>query len=743
MTGEPEGLRANESEEPLQDETPATEESPATEPTKASDATTEAPPAPALPPDLPNPSPSGEKSASPEPTSPYELRVEHAAVSTAPEIPQAADAEETSSAPSVPAAPPAEIPAEPDHDAVPGIPSTDGADADDDDPAELYEEMLESFAPETSEFRVGDRKVGHIVTVSDDGVVVDVGAKTEGFISLRDTPTGEERPDLKVGDEIPVIITRLGEPGEYVLLSPARDENREALEALEKAHQEKQPVTAKVLERVKGGLTVDVGVPAFLPGSQLALRGGQNLDSFLGQEFPVQIVKMSRRRGNVVVSRRAVLEEEAGKLKQETLSKRTLGGEATGVVKNVTSYGAFVDLGGVDGLIHVTDISHGRLKDPSEALKPGEEITAKVIKLDPEKERVSLSLKEMEPDPWAGVDESFNTGDKVAGTVASITDYGAFVELQSGVEGLVHISELTWSKRLQHPSKVLKAGQEVEAVVLKVQPSARRISLSLKNLHPDPWESLGTEFEVGAIVEGRVRNVTTYGAFVEIREGIDGLVHVSDLSWDSSVRNPKDVLKKGETIKAVVLGVDRENRRMSFGVKQLQPDVWETFFSQYVVGDVLPGLMTRQAKFGVFAQLSEGVEGLCHNSEMPPRSQRKGKQRLERGKRYEFEIIRLDEFDRRVGLRCKSYDILVDPNEAVAEPPPPPPPEARPEEVAEQEPATTEEATDTADSPEADAVDPAAVADAETDSTPSEENQSVAPVEEDKPGSESVESSGS
>ena len=764
MTGEPEGLRAPESEEPSTDETPATVDSSTPEvaqqeevPAEAVAATPEPEPdpdpqtapapspsnpvaAPTFPPDLPNPRPiapappvdspavASEPTPEPEPSaepaaelspSEPEAVAQPSAVATPTPEPAAAVAPETPT--------PDLMPTEPVHDEVPGIPSADDTDTDDDDPAELYEALLESYAPQAPDFRVGDRKVGHIVSASDDGVVVDIGAKTEGFISLRDAPTGEDRPTFNVGEEIGVIITRLGEPGEYVFLAPARDENREVLDALDKAHEEKQPVNAKVLERVKGGLTVDIGVPAFLPGSQLALRGVQNLDSFLGQEFPVLIVKMSRRRGNVVVSRRAVLEEETGKLKQETLAKLSLGAEATGTVKNVTSYGAFIDLGGIDGLIHVTDISHGRLKDPSEALTPGQEVTAKVIKLDPEKERVSLSLKEMQTDPWDGVTERYTTGDKVSGEVASITDYGAFIELESGVEGLVHISELTWSKRLRHPSKVLKAGQQVDAVVLKVQPSARRISLSLKNLEPDPWASLGTEFEVGAIVEGRVRNVTSYGAFVEIREGIDGLVHVSDLSWDSSVRNPKDVLKKGEMIKAVVLGLDSENRRMSFGIKQLQPDVWETFFSQYGVGDVLLGLVTRHAKFGVFAQLTEGVEGLCHNSEMPPRSQRKGKQRLDRGRRYEFEIIRLDEYDHRIGLRCKSYDPMVDPVETLAEAPPALPPEES------SDPAPLEQAAELAPEP---ASEPAPELVAEpapeqtvAETTPEPAEASAAPLE--------------
>jgi small subunit ribosomal protein S1 len=527
---------------------------------------------------------------------------------------------------------------------------------DEEIPAEeeqLFQEALLELSAEMPELREGDRRNGVVVSVADDGVVVDIGAKTEGFLSARGGDRPEALAELQPGQEIEVIVAALGEPGEYVQLAIAYPENNEEWERLEAAYRDKATVTGKVIERVKGGLTIDVGLPAFLPGSQADLRAPHDLDAWIGQEIEVRIVKLSRRRGNVVVSRRELLEEELNAVKQETLSKIAVGEIVTGAVKNVTSYGAFVDLGGIDGLIHVTDISYGRIKDPSEALTPGQEVTAKVIRFDREKERVSLSLKDMQPDPWQTVVERYRQGERVSGKVASITDYGAFIEIEDGVEGLIHISEMTWSKRLKHPSKVLSEGQELASVILKVQPEQRRISLSLKQVEADPWESVDQRYALGSIVEGRVRNVTSYGVFVELEEGVDGLVHVSDLSWDSRVRSPKDVVKKGQTLRAVVLNIDHENRRMSLGVKQLEPDVWETFFSTHAIGDRVIGRVTRQVKFGAFVELSPGVEGLCHNSEMPSRGRgRRGG--LHPGRSYEFEIVRMDELDRRIGLRCHS-----------------------------------------------------------------------------------------
>jgi len=557
---------------------------------------------------------------------------------------------------------------------VPGLPGEPtGGEEVEDEGEPLGEEELQAallgFAPEVVELHPGDRRTGTVISVNDDAIVVDVGGKTEGVLSLRNAANPEQLLELEPGQEIEVQIARLGEPGEYVQLALLHDENNEAWEALEEAFREKRPVIGKVTERVKGGLTVDIGLPAFLPGSQASVRPQHDLDTLVGDEFEVLIVKLSRRRSNIVVSRRELLEQELGAIKQETLSKLSLGAVVTGRIKNVTSYGAFVDLGGIDGLIHVTDISHGRVKDPSQALQPGEEVTAKVVKFDPEKERVSLSLKDMQEDPWATVEERFHEGDKVTGKVASVTDYGAFVELEPGVEGLIHITEMSWSKRLKHPSKVVQEGQEVDSVVLKVQPQQRRISLSLKQIEPDPWSAVGGSYQVGSVVEGRVRNVTTYGVFVEIDEGVDGLIHVSDLSWDSRVRNPKEVVKKGQQLRAVVLNVDIENRRMSLGVKQLEPDIWETFFTSHVIGEIVAGRPSRMVKFGAFVELAPGVEGLCHNSEMPARRGR-GKGGLQVGKAYEFEIIKMDEFEKRVGLRCLSYDPLPEEQPEPAAPPP-------------------------------------------------------------------------
>ena len=554
---------------------------------------------------------------------------------------------------------------------VPGLPGQPTAGDDAEDEGEpLGEEELQAallgFAPEVVELQPGDHRTGTVISVNDDAVVVDVGGKVEGILTLRNAPNVEQLQQLVPGQEIEVQIARLGEPGEYVHLALVHDENNEAWEALEEAFRERRPIIGKVTERVKGGLTVDVGLSAFLPGSQASVRPQHDLDTLVGDEFEVLIVKLSRRRSNIVVSRRELLEQELGAVKQETLAKLSLGAVVTGRIKNVTSYGAFVDLGGIDGLIHVTDISHGRVKDPAQALQPGEEVTAKVVKFDPEKERVSLSLKDMQEDPWATVEERFHEGDRVQGKVASVTDYGAFVELEPGVEGLIHITEMSWSKRLKHPSKVVEEGQEIDGVVLKVQPQQRRISLSLKQTAQDPWAAVGDQYQVGSVVEGRVRNVTTYGVFVEIDEGVDGLIHVSDLSWDSRVRNPKDVVKKGQQLRAVVLNVDPESRRMSLGVKQLEPDIWETFFTSHVIGEVIAGRPSRMVKFGAFVELAPGVEGLCHNSEMPARRGR-GKGGLQVGHAYEFEIIKMDEFEKRIGLRCLGYDPL---------------PEAEPEHVA-------------------------------------------------------------
>lgn len=551
-----------------------------------------------------------------------------------------------------------------DASGVPGLPQL-GDIGDDVTEEELkaideavYEHLIEEYTANAAQATEGEQREGIVVSVSETGAVVDIGGKTEAILPRDGVPHDFDWTSLQPGSEISVFVASLGSPGEYAQLGLTREENTEAWDALEAAQKDKRTVEATVLERVKGGLAVSVeGLTVFLPGSQTGLRGGEDLEAMIGRVLPVRVVKISRRRGNAVVSHRELLEEEAAALRKEALARIAVGDTAEGVVKNVTSYGAFVDLGGIDGLIHVTDISYGRVKDPATVLTPGQTVAAKIIKIDEEKGRVSLSLKAMAPDPWETAIGRFEPGSKVSGRVASVTDYGAFVELEDGVEGLIHISEMTWSKRLRHPSKILSVGQETEAVVLKVQPADRRISLSLKQLHPDPWEGAEARYQTGSIVEGRVRNVTSYGAFVELEEGVDGLIHVSDLSWDRSIRDPKQVLKKGQQIKAVVLDLNKETNQISLGVKQLEPDAWETYFDLHGVGETVVGKVVRLAKFGAFVELEPGVEGLCHSSQFPGYGPgRRGN--LDRGRQYEFEIIKVDQLDRRIGLRCVNLEPL-------------------------------------------------------------------------------------
>jgi len=389
-------------------------------------------------------------------------------------------------------------------------------------------------------------------------------------------------------------------------------------------------------------------VRAFLPGSQVDVRPVRNLDGLLGQEMEVRVIKLNRKRGNVVVSRKALLEEEVAGKRSKTLEKLEEGAVLTGTVKNLTDYGAFVDLGGLDGLLHITDMSWGRLTHPRDLVHVGDEIQVKVLKYDKEKQRVSLGFKQLTPDPWLDAAQRYPVGAHVKGRVISITDYGCFLELEQGIEGLVHVSEMSWSKRTKHPSKMVKVNDAVEAQVLDVNPTDRRISLGLRQLAANPWDTLAEKYPVGTPVEGRVRNLTDFGAFLEVEDGIDGLVHVSDLSWTKRVKHPSEILKKGDKVKAVVLAIDPKNRRMSLGVKQLQPDVWETFFAAHHVGDVLKGKVSRVAAFGAFVEIAEGVEGLCHNSEA--RDERGAPLKLEPGQEREFKILKMNPGEKKVGL---------------------------------------------------------------------------------------------
>jgi small subunit ribosomal protein S1 len=524
------------------------------------------------------------------------------------------------------------------------------AEGGDDFSAALAEFEREQAAEAAAVEAYGDKVVsGKVEKQTEKYLVVDVGLKSEGLVPLEQVTDHTGAVKFQPGDIIDVVIEREEPEGGY-LVSYERAQRLRVWDTIEKAANEKTPVKGIVVSRVKGGLTVDIGIKAFLPGSQLEIRPVRNLDGYLGQEIEVRVIKLNKKRGNVVVSRKEILEEEQNTKRSATMEHLGEGAVLTGTVKNLTDYGAFVDLGGIDGLLHITDMSWGRLTHPRDLVNVGDEIQVKVLKFDKEKQRVSLGFKQLTPDPWLDAAERYPTGAKVHGRVLSVTDYGAFVELEQGIEGLVHLSEMTWSKRLKHPSKLLKPGDEVDTVVLSVNPADRRISLGMKQLLENPWENLSDRYPIGTQVEGRVRNLTDFGAFIEIEEGIDGLVHVSNLSWTKRVKHPSEVVKKGEKVKAVVLGVEPQNRRLSLGIKQLQPDVWETFFSSHRVGDVVHGKILRTAQFGAFVEIAEGVEGLCHISEAGEGSEAK----LEQGAEHEFKIIKINVEEKKVGLSLRA-----------------------------------------------------------------------------------------
>src|SRR5438105_8492037 len=488
---------------------------------------------------------------------------------------------------------------------------------------------------------------GTVVKITDKHVVIDIGLKSEGLIPIEQVLDIQGNPKFNSGDQVDVVVEREEPEGGY-LVSYEKALRHKIWDKLEKAAAEKTPVKGLVVSRVKGGLTVDIGIKAFLPGSQIETRPVRNLDAFIGQEIDVRVVKLNKKRGNVVVSRKQILEEDQNAKKSVTLATLEEGSVLTGTVKNLTDYGAFVDLGGLDGLLHITDMSWGRLTHPRDLVNVGDEIQVKVLKFDKDKQRVSLGFKQLTPDPWLDATERYPIGAQVRGRVLSVTDYGAFIELEQGIEGLVHVSEMTWSKRMKHPSKMVKPGDEVDTIILSVNPNDRRISLGMKQLQENPWEQLEDKYPTGAIIEGRVRNLTDFGAFIEIEDGIDGLVHVSNLSWTKRIKHPSEVLKKGEKVKAIVLGVEPENRRLSLGVKQLQPDVWDTLLAQPRVGDVVKGKVLRTAQFGAFVEIAEGVEGLCHVSEAV--DQHGTPVKLEVDSVHDFKIVKMNQDEKKVGL---------------------------------------------------------------------------------------------
>ncbi len=573
----------------------------------------------------------------PEPVQPYPAEPEASA-------PDAADA----SAHEIPAAFAAaevQTPSAPETAA----PETPAPAASDD-----FAAALENFTTETED-SVGDDHVikGTVVKLTATHAVVDFGAKSEGMVPIAEVLDHESQPRFKPGDEIDVMREKGETEDGYPKLSHQKAQRLRAWDDIERAHSQKKPIKGVVVERIKGGLTVDInGARAFLPGSQVDLRPIRNLDGMKGQTIEVAIIKLNKKRGNIVVSRKQLLEEEQSEKRGKTLEHLEEGAILTGIVKNLTEYGAFVDMGGIDGLLHITDMSWGRLTHPRDLVNVGDQIQVKVLKYDKDKQRVSLGFKQLTPDPWLDAEHRYPVGAHVHGRVISVTDYGAFVELEQGIEGLVHVSEMTWSKRMKHPSKLVNVGDQVDCVVISVNPTERRISLGMRQLATNPWDTLHDKYPVGATVEGRVRNLTEFGAFIEIEDGIDGLVHVSNLSWTTRVKHPSEVLKKGDRVKAVILAIEPDKRRLSLGVKQMQPDVWDSFFAQHRVGDIVHGKVLRVATFGAFVEIAEGIEGLCHNSEAVDGNGQP--MHLEAGSEFDFKIIKMNQEEKKVGLSIKA-----------------------------------------------------------------------------------------
>ena len=458
---------------------------------------------------------------------------------------------------------------------------------------------------------------------------------------------------MQPGDVVDVLLERTEDREGHIVLSREKAEKMKIWDEVERAFAEKKVVIGRVIERIKGGLAVDIGVRAFLPGSQIDVRPVRNLDALKGQELRMRVIKVNKKRGNIVLSRKVLLEEENAEKKKQTLETLAEGKVLRGVVKNITDYGAFIDLGGIDGLLHITDMSWGRVGHPSELFKVNDEIDVVVLKYDAGTERVSLGHKQLIQDPWVTAMDRYPAGARMSGKVVSLTDYGAFIELEPGVEGLIHVSEMSWSKRVKHPSKILNVGDTVEAMVLGVDPAARRISLGLKQVESNPWHELVEKYPVGTRIKGKVRNLTEFGAFVEVEEDIDGLIHISDMSWSKRIKHPSEVLKKGDVVEAMVLSIDAENQRLSLGLKQLATDIWEDFFSRHKVGDTVEGKIVRMTNFGAFVELDEGIEGLIHVSEFDDR-QGGEKITLEVGQTTPMKIIKLSPADRKIGLSIRA-----------------------------------------------------------------------------------------
>jgi small subunit ribosomal protein S1 len=525
------------------------------------------------------------------------------------------------------------------------------------DSTESMEALMDMYEESFKRFEEGEVVTGRIISIDKDHVLVDIGYKSEGQIRINEFRDDKGEINARVGDTVEVMVEWWDEEEECVVLSKEKAANIKIWEEIKRAYDQDGKVEGVISNRVKGGFSVDIGVPAFLPGSQADLRPVRHLDDLVGKRFEFKVLKYNRKRSNIVLSRRVILEAERAAKRAATLASIHDGKVIDGVVKNITEYGVFVDLGGLDGLLHITDISWGRVKHPSELFSIGDEITVKILNLDLERERVSLGMKQLTEDPWLTAAEKYPVGSHITGRVVSLTDYGAFVELEEGIEGLIHVSEMSWTRKVRHPSKVVSVGENVEAVVLDIKPDNRRISLGMKQVVPNPWDVISEKYPVGTTIEGRIKNITDFGLFIGIDEGIDGLVHISDISWTKRIKHPSEIYKKGDVVQAIVLDIEKESERFSLGIKQLQQDPWESVGERYEVGKEITGTITNVTDFGIFVELEEGIEGLVHVSEISKEKIKTPVGMFNVGDVITSKVMNVNKDERRIGLSIKRLEM--------------------------------------------------------------------------------------
>ncbi len=521
---------------------------------------------------------------------------------------------------------------------------------------ETMEELMGIYEESFKRFEEGQVVTGTIIAVDKDYVLVDVGYKSEGRIAINEFRDEEGNVNVNLNDRVEVMVEVWDEEAETVILSKEKAAKVKVWDAIKDIYDADGTVEGVITSRVRGGFSVDIGLPGFLPGSQADLRPIRNMDEMVGQTYTFKILKYNRKRSNIVLSRRALLEAEREKARAETLDAIENDKVMEGIVKNITEYGVFVDLGGVDGLLHITDISWGRVKHPSELFSVGDKINVKILSYDFEKERVSLGMKQLTPDPWSLAVEKFPVGSKVTGKVVSLTDYGAFVELEEGVEGLIHVSEMSWTRKVRHPSKIVSVGEMVDAIVLDIKPENRRISLGIKQTIENPWNVISEKYPVGTVIEGKIKNITDFGLFIGIDDDIDGLVHISDISWTKRIKHPSEIYKKNDIVQAVVLDIDKSSERFSLGIKQIQPDPWVTVAERYKVGSEISGIITNITDFGVFVELEEGIEGLVHVSEISKEKVKTPADLFTIGQTINARVMNINSSERRIGLSIKRLE---------------------------------------------------------------------------------------